>query len=179
VEAGAKRQVLLWSPALVGAGGDPFRALYVAHYEDVRSVLWRLGVRDELDDLVQEVFLRVCDTWHGFRGDATPRTWITRIAINIAKDHFKRRRFELTDGDVDAPPDPRAARDLLTTRAIEHALQSLAYDARTVFVLCMIEGYSMSEAAEILSVPQGTVKSRLHYAKREVRARLEEAGVGP
>jgi RNA polymerase sigma-70 factor (ECF subfamily) len=173
-DAGVKAVHATFLPLAQGA--DPFTALYREHCKAVRSVLYRLGVHDDLEDLVQEVFLRVHSTLGAFRGEAALRTWIIRIAINAARDLHRRR---LTAAQNELPPEPAvapAAPDPLAAQAIEAALERLGEEQRTLFVLCVIEQYTMSEVAAILAVPEGTVKSRLFAAKQQVREHLQEQG---
>ena len=152
--------------------GDSLETIYLTHHKAVRSLLYRLGIRQELDDMVQDVFLRVCHSWRQFRGDAIPRTWILKIAVNLVKDSRKKRRLDIDDsaGEV---IDPVTAADPVLASEISRAIGRLKEESRLVFVLCVIEEYTMLEAAEILSIPAGTVKSRLFYAKSEIRAQLE------
>jgi RNA polymerase sigma-70 factor (ECF subfamily) len=176
-EAGVKSSRALALPLLQvdrRSTDDRFTEIYREHYKAVRSVLYRLGARDDLEDLVQDVFLRVHSMLDAFRGEASLRTWIIRIAINAARDLHRRRQTAAERAPV--VPVEVVAPDPMAARAIEAAMAALSDDRRTVFVLCVIEQYTMSEAATILSVPEGTVKSRLFDAKHLVRESLQEQG---
>ncbi len=149
-----------------------------------------LGDRDEALDLSQEVFLRVFRTIHRFRGQSSLRTWIYRIAVNQARNRhrFWRRRHRgdqvsldqhiAAHGDFESAaelgPDRILAQKQLAER-LQHALDHLPFDQRTVVVLREIDGLSYEEIAYSLGVAIGTVKSRLTRARQALRQELREA----
>jgi RNA polymerase sigma-70 factor, ECF subfamily len=131
------------------------------------------------DDLTQEVYLRATRTVGRFRADASARTWLLAIARNTCTDELRRRarrrRFVVSvHQPVDLPvEDPARAADL---DALVHGLGPAR---REVFVLTQILGLTYREAAEILGVPVGTVRSRLARAREELVALLaEDPGAG-
>ena len=149
-----------------------------------------LGDRDEALDLSQDVFIRVFRTIGQFRGQSALRTWIYRIAINQARNRhrFWRRRHRAdqvsidahiaTHGDfrsgVESGPDRILAQKELAAR-LQHALDALPFDQRSVVVLREVDGLSYEEIAFSLGVAVGTVKSRLTRARQTLRAGLQEA----
>jgi RNA polymerase sigma-70 factor (ECF subfamily) len=149
-----------------------------------------LGDRDEALDLSQEVFLRVFRTIHRFRGQSSLRTWIYRIAVNQARNRhrFWRRRHRgdqvsldqhiAAHGDFESAaelgPDRILAQKQLAER-LQHALDHLPFDQRTVVVLREVDGLSYEEIAYSLGVAVGTVKSRLTRARQALRQELREA----
>src|SRR5690242_2955004 len=149
-----------------------------------------LGDRDEALDLSQDVFLRVFRTIHRFRGQSSLRTWIYRIAVNQARNRhrFWRRRHRgdqvsldqhIADhGEIqstgDSGPDRLLAQKQLAER-LQHALDDLPFDQRSVIVLREIDGLSYEEIAFSLGVAIGTVKSRLTRARQTLRLELQEA----
>lgn len=177
-----------------------FDAMFARHAEGVRRRLARL-IRDRaaVEDLVQEVFLRLwtrADQWDG-RGEAG--AWLGRIATNLALNHLrsgKRRteRLEPPAAEADEarsplPPwmaDPSAVQPLEAIAEAERKelladlLASLPADKRDVLRLVHEEDRNVREAAEELGIPVGTVKSRLHYARaqlaREWQALIEKLG---
>ncbi len=149
-----------------------------------------LGDRDEALDLSQEVFLRVFRTIHRFRGQSSLRTWIYRIAVNQARNRhrFWRRRHRGDQVSLDqhiadhgelrstgeCGPDRLLAQKQLAER-LQHALDDLPFDQRSVIVLREIDGLSYEEIAFSLGVAVGTVKSRLTRARQALRHELRDA----
>ncbi len=149
-----------------------------------------LGDRDEALDLSQEVFLRVFRTIHRFRGQSSLRTWIYRIALNQARNRhrFWRRRHRGDQVSLDqhiadhgelrsngeSGPDRLLAQKQLAER-LQHALDDLPFDQRSVVVLREIDGLSYEEIAFSLGVAVGTVKSRLTRARHALRQQLRDA----
>jgi RNA polymerase sigma-70 factor (ECF subfamily) len=166
----------------------------VAKYQDkVFNTCWRIsGNRDEAGDLAQEVFCKALESIGAFRRKSGFYTWVFRIAVNLSISHKRRegRMVNLAD-DKDGNPgldrqaaglrkrverqdlDPPAqAQQRETREAVGRALNELEDEYRTVVVLRDIEGFDYSEIAEILDVPPGTVKSRLHRGRMALRERL-------
>ncbi len=151
-----------------------------------------LGDRDEALDLSQEVFLRVFRTIQRFRGQSSLRTWIYRIVVNQARNRqrFWRRRHRADQVSLDvhiaahgelasngeAGPDRVLAQKELASR-LEHALDHLPFDQRTVIVLREVDGMNYEEIAFSLGVAVGTVKSRLTRARQALRLELREAKI--
>lgn len=154
-----------------------FDALVRQHREAIYRVAFRMTHRHEdADDLVQETFLRAYESFGRFRRDATEATWLYRIVTNLALNALRRReRFRriaaLFRGDSSASP-PVSIESDETKRAVHAALESLPASQRAVVVLFDMEGLSAAEIAGILDVPEGTVRSRLHHARRHLRKRL-------
>jgi RNA polymerase sigma-70 factor (ECF subfamily) len=158
----------------------------VRRYQDrLYPTLLRLtGCAEDAHDLLQDAFLRAFEKLGRFHGDSSFYTWIYRIAVNLALSDRRRRRVtrRLAEGPngeaIDPPDDPnqsdpslpllRAERDDL----VLEALNALAPDHRTVVVLKDLDGLRYEEIAEILGIPVGTVRSRLHRARGELRERL-------
>ena len=148
---------------------------------------------DDVDDIVQELFLRAWKGLPRFRGDAQFSTWIYRIAVNTAIKHRSKRRGEaslslsaeeLARGveSLVAPTDATAAQGadpmIATMRRereqeIRSAVQSLPEKQRVVVVLHYYEGMSCEEIGEIVGCSIGTVWSRLHYACKRLKGVLE------
>ena len=135
-----------------------------------------LGSRQDAEDAVQEAFLRAWRSLGGFRGDALFSTWLYRICLNAAHDLRERRGAEPSEV-AETVPD---ARDRWRTGALERA-PARALGARRVHrvtvVLHDVLGCSYAEVAEATDVAEGTVKSRLFRARREL-AQLLDAGTG-
>ncbi len=133
------------------------------------------------EDVAQETMLRA---WRHFaeldgrRGSV--RAWLFTVARNIVIDEWRSRRHqrELAVADV---PEPRAADDrtdqLLLSWVMAEAVTGLSREHREVLFECYFRGATVAEAAHRIGVPEGTVKSRTHYALRALRLALEELGV--
>lgn len=144
--------------------------------------------RAEVQDVVQEAFIKAYRALPNFRGDSAFYTWLYRIAVNAAKNHLVARSrrppaddVDITDGDVEeagvvvadlATPESHTARDELAA-ALAAALAELPEDLRTALTLCEMEGLSYDEIARVLDCPIGTVRSRIFRARRALEAKLK------
>ncbi len=150
------------------------------------------GSRQDAEDFAQETFVKALQSIDRFDGRSRLYTWLFRIAVNLVIS-ARRRRFRMAghalDAGLDDPPrgdwrgldsgrNPAAqapdelAADHERHRIVLEALAALDKDHRAVVVLRDIESLDYSEIAEILNVPAGTVKSRLHRARMSLRQRL-------
>jgi RNA polymerase sigma-70 factor (ECF subfamily) len=168
-----------------------FGTLVVKYQDRVFNTVWRMcGDRTAAEDLTQEAFVKALQSIGQFDGRAGFYTWLFRIAVNLTiNSHRKARRtvwsLDATsadgDGQLTAPidrlaghepsPNDRAQNDE-THRLVAEALAELDEEHRTVVVLRDLESFGYDEIAEILNVPTGTVKSRLHRARLALRERL-------
>jgi RNA polymerase sigma-70 factor, ECF subfamily len=137
--------------------------------------------RNRAEDVVQETLLRA---WRNraVLDSPTPavRGWLFTVARNIVIDEWRSRRSrrELPVSDVPEVAEPVDRTDqLLLSWVVAEALTKLSADHRDVLLECYYRGRPVAEAAEHLGVPEGTVKSRTHYALRALRLALEELGV--
>ncbi len=155
----------------------------VARYERrVFAICLReLTSRGDAEDAAQDTFVHLARKADQFRGDSKWSTFVYRVAINACRDLQRRygRRpqtpvADVTRAQVDAGLTPDVAADEVTGRetamVVQAALAQLDDLSRTLIVLCAIEGLSYPEAAEVLDMPVGTIKSRVFRA----RARLAE-----
>jgi RNA polymerase sigma-70 factor (ECF subfamily) len=116
--------------------------------------------------LVQENMLLAWRGFHGFRRDSNARAWLFRILLNAFYGQV--RKVSRAPQPVPAVVDAK----LQEAVEIEEALLALPIDQRSVLLLCIVEGFTCREAAEILNVPIGTVMSRLSRARQELRKSL-------
>jgi RNA polymerase sigma-70 factor (ECF subfamily) len=152
----------------------------------VRSVI---GPSDEIEDVVQLVFIEVHRSLDRFQGRSKLSTWVYRIAVNVALQHIRRkkRRRWLMLGSTGEEAERQPARGnsehrLEGRELLEHvyrAAERLSEKKRTVWVLHELQGLSPPEVAETLEIPVNTVRSRLLAARREIRTWLERGGVLP
>jgi RNA polymerase sigma-70 factor (ECF subfamily) len=171
-----------------GVPGPPdarFTGIFREHAPYVWRVLRRLGVAEaDVEDVCQEVFLVVLRKLGEFEGRSSLRTWIYGICVRVASDH-RRRAHQRRERVTDAPPElsfvPRQTskiQRLQALAALDVALAALDDDKRAVFVLYEIEELSMADVAEAVGCPLQTAYSRLHAARRHVRAALASAAAG-
>jgi RNA polymerase sigma-70 factor (ECF subfamily) len=145
-----------------------FGTLVSRHERRIYGLCLRvLGSREDAEDATQEAFLAALRRAGSFRHQAAFSTWLFRIAINAATDQARRRgrarTVPLEAGEVaEAAPsagDPGGA--VPSALAVQAALRRVPEDFRAVLVLCDLYGFPYAQAAEILEIPVGTVKSRL------------------
>jgi RNA polymerase sigma-70 factor, ECF subfamily len=161
--------------------------LFRRHARFVARFVTRLCVRpQEIDDVVQEVFL-VAHRKGGWQpGPAQPTTWLAEIALRVASDARRKNqrrdaKLELEERDAPAEqptPYERAAASEQLGR-VQQALDALPLDQRAVFVLFELEGQSSDEIAAGLGIPVGTVYSRLHKARAEFKKKYERLTGSP
>lgn len=138
----------------------------------------------DAEDLVQDTLLRAYRSIDRFDG-RHPRAWLLTILRNAEINRHRRRRPSLLTAAQQTLPDPEAdggatAESMVVDRTFEavvdDAVDGLSPDFREVVELVDIGGLSYAEAAEVAGVPEGTVMSRLHRARRRIRAELETHG---
>ncbi|WP_243058169.1 sigma-70 family RNA polymerase sigma factor [Nocardioides sp. SR21] len=162
-------------------------ALMQQLHDEHASALWgyclRLtnGDRARAEDVVQETLLRA---WRNFaaleESHGSVRSWLFRVSRNIVIDEWrtKRSQSEISVADVpDRRGEPDRTDQVLLAWVVADALTRLSPDHRAVLLECYYRGQTVAEAARRLGVPEGTVKSRTHYALRALRLALEEMGV--
>ena len=138
-----------------------------------------IGDRTGAEDLLQETMIRVWRKIEGYREQGAFRAWVFRIATNLALTELRRARYERAGmeeaGRADARENSNPEREWIgkeREERLEAALLSLPDDQRAVMLLRIRRGMGIREIAGILSVPEGTVKSRIHYAVRRLRLAL-------
>jgi RNA polymerase sigma-70 factor, ECF subfamily len=149
--------------------GDPraFDALVRRHSERLWGFAVRtLGDSHEASDALQDAMLSAFRAAGRWRGEASVSTWLHRIVYHACLDRVRRRRSHPTvplDVDLPTPRDPMAER--LTAMVVDEALGHLPIGQRAAVVLVDMEGLSIAEAAQVLGVREGTVKSRAARAR--------------
>lgn len=141
-----------------------------------------LGDREAAEEVVQDTLLRAwrnADRYDPERGSMD--AWLFAIARNRAVDHHRRRvaRPRTVAPLEDAPPEPTPADvdRVIEAWQLSEALERLSPEHRTAIVEVHYRGRTVRETAELLGVPEGTVKSRIYYGLRNLRSHLEERGV--
>jgi RNA polymerase sigma-70 factor (ECF subfamily) len=171
-------------------GGDTtaFGALVRRYQDRLFNTVYRMvGNADDAQDVVQEAFLSAYQSLHGFKGDSLFFTWLYRIAVNTAISYKRKQRTALSlDGGKNGehaiePTDPSAVgrpghamEQAEQERRIQQALNRLSPEHRAVLIMKDMEGQKYEAMADILNVPIGTIRSRLHRARFELRELLEK-----
>ena len=166
-----------------------FRELFMRYRQDVVQIIHRFAAppAEDIEDLVQEVFLQVYRSIGKFRGQSKFSTWLYRVTVNVVLMHLRaqRSRPKLSEPlpedlrDTARPPDGQAMTNQMV-RAFYRVLDQLPEKKRTVFVLHELQGLSLTEVAKIVGAPTVTVRTRLYYARRQLVELLDDDPVlGP
>ncbi len=157
-------------------------AVYDAHHGVVRAFARRLTGSDAAaEDLVHDVFVALPSALRGFEGRSSLRTFLLSVAVNHARNArratarrlsaMERLHAEPEHRRAETPEDERERREL--AEMLSRLLDELPMDQRVVVVLCVLEERTSTEAAEIVGVPEATIRTRLFYARRKLREGLE------
>ncbi|MBI5250666.1 MAG: sigma-70 family RNA polymerase sigma factor [Desulfomonile tiedjei] len=173
---------------------EAFDILVEKYYKKIYNLAYRfVGDAEEANDLAQEIFTAAYQNLKKFRGDAKFSTWLFQIATNRGKNRFKylKRRGYFAgrgqqDPDDDRESSQKAIPDYSTNpetllaskqiqKIVQDAIDDLDPDHKEIVVLRDIEGFSYDEIAQMLNLPEGTTKSRLHRARMVVKEKLKKA----
>ncbi len=166
-------------------GGDQkaFRILVERYQERIRNLIYSILNRDDVvDDLAQEIFIRLYQALPKFRFESSFYTWLYRIAVNKVRDEMRRKKVKrffslqklMDDADAELASKMTVAPvDYSTAELISKALNHLPEKFRLPVVLKDVDGLSYEEIAEILECEIGTVKSRLSRARAMLRRMLK------
>jgi len=168
-----------------------FDALTRKYRERIYSIVYNItSNREDASDLTQDAFVKAFTSISRFKGKSSFFTWLYRIAVNCALTHIKKNRFRrfFSFDNIDEEMAPTEIVENLSQKdpggdrtsqlselqeKLNEALQKLSPKHRTVVILFEIEGLSHQEIAEIMHTSEGTVRSRLHYAKAQLQADLQ------
>jgi RNA polymerase sigma-70 factor (ECF subfamily) len=167
----------------------PFDVLFLRYEKRIYNLILRMvGDVEDATDLTSQTFLHALRAYHRFRGEAQAYTWLYRIAINLCKNHFRKRdreaRFQMISLDAPLQADgeemerdiedySQAPERLIEGRATQELLQAaimdLSTDLRTVIILRDVQGLSYQEIADITGCTVEAVKSRIFRARGHLR----------
>ena len=152
-----------------------------------RTLVRLTGSREHVEDLAQEVFVRLYRGMESFRGDAKMTTYLYRITLNVAQDEWKRRKKEQDHTSFDDPDAgwadrlPSAGDDaeqMLSRKqmmaGLERAMGELSEVERQVIVMFHQEECTYEQIAEVLNLPLNTVRTHLHRGRKKLKERLRE-----
>lgn len=137
-----------------------------------------VGELDEVEDLVQETYLRAFEAWVGRRRPRKVEPWIATICLNAGRSRHRRawNREVPTDGQP-LPPDPVSVEDQvmdgLRRSAVHGALSRLPDEQRVAIALMDLAGFTAAETARITGAPRGTVLARVHRGRKKLAVMLE------
>ena len=165
--------LLLVRQALSGSHAA-FRRIVETHEQSVaRTVKGMLGSTTDAEDVGQETFIRFYHAMKQYKGEASLKTYLTRIAINLSLNQIKKRNKRRWISMNTDPVVPLASEDVFNIKdekeELEYALEQLDPEFRSVVVIRLIQGYTTKETAEMLDIPQGTVLSRLSRAQQKLK----------
>ena len=164
---------------LVDDDHHAFAELVRNHQSTVRGLLRQL-TRSDLalaDDLAQETFVRAYKNIRSFRGEAKFSTWLYRIAYNCFREEARKRKelVGIDEAQLAAQEDPQAV-DPALKHDLMHALQLLPLHERSAILLCCQNGLSHDEAARVLDIPLGTVKTNILRGREKLKKTLAAWG---
>ncbi len=174
MRGGAERRIL---KALREGRREAYEDIIDAHYASIyRLLLFLTRDASVAEDMTQEVFASAWAAIQGFRGDASVKTWLRRIAYNVFLDARRRRRRDASlAGRIGASDSGVAADSLSRIMTDEHlgrmyrAMDDLEDEERAVLLLHYLDGLSYREMARVLHQPAGTLKWMTHYALEKLR----------
>lgn len=161
------------------AAGDPdaFATLVRRHRDRLWGAALRtLGDRDDAADALQDALLSACRAAASYRGEAKVTTWLHRIVVNACLDRLRRQAVRPTvplgehEAGLVERRDPLAERELALD--VQGALATLPVEQRAAIVLVDLQGFSVEDAAQVLEVPAGTVKSRCSRGRARLAVQL-------
>jgi len=176
--------------AVRGGDGTAYRGLVERYQGRIYAVIYGMvRNREDARELTQEAFVKAYRNLGSFRLEAKFSTWLRRIAMNVSIDHLRRQKLRRTEefdegiasrdqGVISLAhhredPGRNLEQKRLRERIFE-AMDSLPDDQQQAIVLREIEGLAYKEIAEIMGIPEGTVMSRLYYARKKLQALLAD-----
>jgi len=173
--------------------GDPsaFDSLVVKYSPRLYGLVYNMtSNHEDTNDLMQDIFAKAYRSINGFRGKSSFYTWIHSIGVNMTINFLKKRgrRFQMSLDDIDAniqndkdfiemtaKTNPVRDADLAELQQrLNEAMMKLSYEHRTVVTMFDVQGIPHAEISKILGISEGTVRSRLFYAHRQLQGYLEE-----
>lgn len=157
-----------------------FVNIYNSYNLQVRSILFRYsGSEEQLDEMVQETFIKIWKNFSKFSGNSSLKTWIYRVAVNSAIDYLRKHKRHSNSVSYDESLSSTKSNEqvIINQQLITTSLQSLSSTQRQVIILAIYQELKLTEIAQVLEIPIGTVKSRLHNAKLELLKSFKSHGI--
>jgi len=173
-----REQDKLLHAAFVAGDESAFERIVVAHHERVARLAYRLlGWREDVDDVVQDVFLAALKRLNRFRGEASLATWLTTITLNTCRAYRRKHLLRLRwwmSATATAQQSVKAEFDDETGERVRQAVRALPANFREVIVLFYLEDWSGREIAKLLEISENAVDVRLHRARERLRITLKD-----
>lgn len=175
-----------------GAGWDPgdeylLRDLVREHSNRLqRFIIKHIGNTTEAEDLTQQAFVEAARSYRSFRGESQLSSWLYGIALNLVRNHLSRAPERRHDFVSDSVLQDQASSDLSPDRVLEQnqtmallqeSLDELPENMRDILLMVGLDDISYEEAAALLTVPIGTVRSRLSRARAALRDKMAQKGL--
>ena len=160
----------------VSGDSQAFERLYGRHVGRIGGLAsWLMG-QEDVEDVLQEIFIRVWEKLHTFKGQSAFKTWLHRLASNVILRRRSERgtheqRYSGSEFDMERAQTGRATPGLKVD--LDAAVGQLPEKAREVFVLHDMAGYKHDEIASMLEISSGTSRSQLHHARMALRQHLD------
>lgn len=170
-------------PRIQAGDLDAFEALYRKYKDELyRTALGITRDRGAAEELLQDCFLRVYDHIDRVDGCSSLRPWLHRIMVNLSYNWAAKKRLRLVSFEeafdrllsVPRSSPERAFERQQVIEVVDEAIEALAMPQRVVVVLFYLQGFSLADIAYVLDCPMGTVKSRLHNARRALKRKLQD-----
>lgn len=164
-----------------------FQQLVRDHHKRLyRFILKHIGQSADAEDLTQQAFLEAARAYASYRGESALSTWLYGIAMNLTRNYLSRaphRKYQFEDEQsldeiaVESTNPENELASQQTLKALQRELNDLPDEMREVLLMVALEELSYEEAAVMLSIPIGTVRSRVSRARTRLRQRLLDAGI--
>ncbi|MFN6991200.1 MAG: RNA polymerase sigma factor [Fervidobacterium sp.] len=173
--------------ALTKGDENAYRQLYRLFASKIGALAKSYLGTDDVDDIVQEVFVRIFKSVKKFRGESKLSTWVYRITVNVCNNVYKKFKNKVISLDVSNEEDEeyvykyateedikRDYADTILYEKLRKIVESFSPEDRAILFMKEIDGLTYDEIGKILEKPEGTIKSRLHYIKERIRKELGE-----
>lgn len=163
------------------AGGDPvaFQSLLERHYDTIFRVAYRFtGLRQDAEDLTQDICASLPARLRSFRGEARFTSWLYRVVVNAAQDMRRKQanagRLNAVYGEISELERDQEAETAREIAWLYETLEQLGDDLRQTAILVVAEGLSHAEAAAVLNLKESTVSWRMHELRKRLKAQVEQ-----
>lgn len=166
---------------IVSGDHAAFSELYVRYKNRLYYYFYRMlgNSAEQANDFLQELFMKLIEKPESYNPSYQFSTWLYSVANNMCKNEYRHRdvrheynSLEALEPQIDFPEESSIDQDQVIEKIFQ-TLELLGEEQRSAFLLRYREGFSIKEVAEILELPEGTVKSRLFYAKKILAEKLE------
>lgn len=158
------------------SGFDQFVNIYKTYFAMVRAIVYRFGIRNDLEDVTQEVFLKAWKGYSSYKRSSSIKTWLTRITYNACIDHVRREKHNISNvsDDLELLKDrDDVASSVQNQQLATYLLSKLKPELRFTVLLSLHEEMAHKEISEVMNVPEGTVKSRLSTARKVLETEMK------